>query len=145
MRSFWILGNQLSHELAMLKDMKEDDVIVMIEATWRATWRPYHKQKLALIFSAMRHFAEELRDKGYTVDYHEADSVKEAWENNVKQYSPDEIHVTAVTDEPMAKKLKQFAKKLKLVEHTDVPLFYLSKEEATETLENEPRRMDRFC
>jgi len=37
MRSFWILGNQLSHELAMLKDMKEDDVIVMIEATSRAT------------------------------------------------------------------------------------------------------------
>jgi len=144
MRSFWILGNQLSHELAMLKDVKEDDVIVMIEATSRATWRPYHKQKLVLIFSAMRHFAEELRDKGYTVDYHEADSFQEAWDNHVKQYNPDEIHVTAVTDEPMAKKLKQFGKKHKLIEHTDVPLFYLSKEEATETLGNEPWRMDRF-
>ena len=54
MRSFWILGNQLSHELEMLKQIQEDDVIVMIEATSRATWRPYHKQKLVLIFSAMR-------------------------------------------------------------------------------------------
>lgn len=41
MHSFWILGNQLSHDLA---DMKEEDVIVMIEATSRATWRPYHNK-----------------------------------------------------------------------------------------------------
>ena len=37
MRSVWILGNHRSPEPAMLKDVKEDDVIVMIEATSRAT------------------------------------------------------------------------------------------------------------
>jgi deoxyribodipyrimidine photolyase-related protein len=29
----------------------------------------HHKRKIALIFSAMRHFAEELRAKGWSVDY----------------------------------------------------------------------------
>ncbi|MCC5891186.1 cryptochrome/photolyase family protein [Exiguobacterium sp.] len=144
MRSFWIFGNQLSHELEMLEYVKDDDVIVMIEATSRAMWRTYHKQKLVLIFSAMRHFAGELRDKGYTVDYHEADSFQDAWDDHFTRYEPKEIHYTAVTDAAMEKKLQQFGKTHKLVEHSDVPLFYLTKEESVDTLGNAPWRMDRF-
>lgn len=144
MRSFWIFGNQLSHELELFNHIKEDDVIVMIEATSRATWRKYHKQKLVLIFSAMRHFAEELRDKGYTVDYHEADSFQDAWDDHFTRYDPDEIHYTAVTDAAMEKKLQQFGQKHKLVEHPDVPLFYLTKKEAVDTIGSTPWRMDRF-
>lgn len=144
MRSFWIFGNQLSHELELFNHIEEDDVIVIIEATSRATWRPYHKQKLVLIFSAMRHFAEELREKGYTVDYHEADSFQDAWDDHFTRYEPEEIHYTVVTDAAMEKKLKQFGQKHKLVEHTDVPLFYLTKKEAVDTIGNAPWRMDRF-
>ncbi|WP_070328152.1 cryptochrome/photolyase family protein [Exiguobacterium aurantiacum] len=144
MRSFWIFGNQLSHELEMLEHVKTDDVIVMIEATSRAMWRKYHKQKLVLIFSAMRHFADELREKGYTVDYHEADSFQDAWDDHFTRYEPEEIHYTAVTDTVMEKKVQQFGKKHPLVEHSDVPLFYLTKQEAVDTLGSEPWRMDRF-
>ncbi|MFK3986947.1 cryptochrome/photolyase family protein [Exiguobacterium mexicanum] len=124
--------------------MEEDDVIVMIEATSRATWRPYHKQKLVLIFSAMRHFAEELKEKGYIVDYHEADSFQDAWDDHFTRYEPEEIHYTAVTDAAMEKKLQQFGQKHKLVEHSDVPLFYLTKQEAVDTIGSTPWRMDRF-
>ena len=124
--------------------MNKDDVVVMIEATSRATWRKYHKQKLVLIFSAMRHFADELRDKGYTVDYHEADSFQDAWNDHFKRYDPEEIHYTAVTDAAMEKKLLQFGQGHKLVEHSDVPLFYLTKKEAVDTLGSAPWRMDRF-
>lgn len=144
MRSFWILGNQLSHELEMLQHVEADDVIVMIEATSRASWRNYHQQKLVLVFSAMRHFAEELRERGFTVDYHEADSFQDAWDAHVKQYKPDAIHYTAVTDEPMSRKLKQFGETYTLVEHTDVPMFYLTQDEAVSLLGDEPFRMDRF-
>ncbi|MCT4778335.1 cryptochrome/photolyase family protein, partial [Exiguobacterium aquaticum] len=144
MRSFWIFGNQLSHELELFDHVESDDVIVMIEATSRATWRPYHKQKLILIFSAMRHFAEELREKGYTVDYHEADSFQDAWDDHFTRYEPEEIHYTAVTDAAMEKKLQQFGQSHKLVEHSDVPLFYLTKKEAVDTIGNAPWRMDRF-
>ncbi|MEC9255362.1 MAG: cryptochrome/photolyase family protein, partial [Pseudomonadota bacterium] len=34
----------------------------------------HHKQKIALLFSAMRHFAQELRDAGWQVDYYEYNS-----------------------------------------------------------------------
>lgn len=41
----------------------------MMEVVEEATHVKHHKQKLVLIFSAMRHFAEELRAGGLNVDY----------------------------------------------------------------------------
>lgn len=38
--------------------------IVLVENPWKAARRPYHKQKLALILSNLRHFALELALKG---------------------------------------------------------------------------------
>jgi deoxyribodipyrimidine photolyase-related protein len=43
--------------------------IVLIENPWKAELRPYHKQKLALILSNMRHFALEQADLGVAVRY----------------------------------------------------------------------------
>ncbi len=45
------------------------DVVLLCEVWNEATYVPYHKKKLAFIFSAMRHFADELRADGWTVDY----------------------------------------------------------------------------
>jgi deoxyribodipyrimidine photolyase-related protein len=66
----WILGDQLSPHASALDDLAPSDCIVlMIESLSRARRLPYHKQKLVLAWSAMRHFAEELRELGYSVDY----------------------------------------------------------------------------
>ena len=43
--------------------------IVLIENRWKAELRPYHKQKLALIISNMRHFALEQAARGVAVRY----------------------------------------------------------------------------
>jgi deoxyribodipyrimidine photolyase-related protein len=43
--------------------------IVLIENRWKAELRPYHKQKLALILSNMRHFALEQSARGVAVRY----------------------------------------------------------------------------
>ncbi|MCY1671382.1 cryptochrome/photolyase family protein [Novosphingobium sp. SL115] len=65
-----ILGDQLSPEISSLADRKPDDtVILMMEVTEETTYVRHHKAKIALILSAMRHFAEELREVGWTVDY----------------------------------------------------------------------------
>ncbi|WP_392455348.1 cryptochrome/photolyase family protein [Chryseomicrobium aureum] len=73
MTTRWIFGSHLSHDLPIVKEAdKETDVFLFVEAHSRSTWQNYHKQKLVLVFSAMRHFAEELKNKGYTVDYREA-------------------------------------------------------------------------
>ncbi|MEM7617543.1 MAG: cryptochrome/photolyase family protein [Pseudomonadota bacterium] len=49
------------------------DVILMCEVWDEATYVKHHKKKIAFIFSAMRHFAKELKDKGYKVKYTKLD------------------------------------------------------------------------
>jgi deoxyribodipyrimidine photolyase-related protein len=65
-----LLGDQLSHDLASLRAVTPADaVVLMMEVAEEATYVPHHPQKIALFFSAMRHFAEELRQAGWQVDY----------------------------------------------------------------------------
>ena len=65
-----VLGDQLSPRIAALREADRDDsVILIVEVAREATYVPHHKKKLVFIFSAMRHFAQELRDAGWTVDY----------------------------------------------------------------------------
>ncbi len=69
-----ILGDQLSHDLASLRAAgRGEAVVVMAEVAEEAGYVAHHKQKLALVFSAMRHFADELREAGWTVDYQQLD------------------------------------------------------------------------
>ncbi len=65
-----VLGDQLTRQGAALRDPdKAQDVVLMAEVFEEASYTPHHKQKLAFLFSAMRHFAESLRDEGVQVDY----------------------------------------------------------------------------
>ena len=65
-----ILGDQLSPDIAALRDIDPAAATVLMMEVWdEATYVRHHKKKIALIFSAMRHFAEELRERGWQVDY----------------------------------------------------------------------------
>ena len=65
-----ILGDQLTHSLAGLKSASKADVVVlMMEVSSEASYVRHHQKKIAFLFSAMRHFAEELRALGWCVDY----------------------------------------------------------------------------
>jgi len=65
-----VLGDQLSPFLASLQDVnRRQAVVLMVEVADETRYVRHHKQKIALIFSAMRHFAEALRGAGWTVDY----------------------------------------------------------------------------
>ncbi|MBT8056774.1 MAG: cryptochrome/photolyase family protein [Gammaproteobacteria bacterium] len=65
-----ILGDQLSRSISALQDIDpEHDVVLMAELADEALYVPHHKQKLVLIFSAMRHFAAELESEKIEVDY----------------------------------------------------------------------------
>ena len=66
----FILGDQLSHSISSLEVFDPDtDVILMCEVMDEATYVRHHKKKIAFIFSAMRHFAQELQNKGFRVRY----------------------------------------------------------------------------
>jgi len=65
-----ILGDQLSASAAALTATdRRDAVVLMVEVADEATYVRHHPKKIAFIFSAMRHFADELRAAGWTVDY----------------------------------------------------------------------------
>lgn len=74
-----VLGDQLSHSISSLENCdKDNDTILMCEVWDEATYVRHHKKKIAFLFSAMRHFAEELKDKGYTVHYTKLDDENNA-------------------------------------------------------------------
>lgn len=70
-----IFADQLSLGLSALaySDLKES-VVLMMEVRGEAETVPHHRKKLIFLFSAMRHFADELRAQGWTVDYVELDA-----------------------------------------------------------------------
>ncbi|MFN3845242.1 MAG: cryptochrome/photolyase family protein [Paracoccaceae bacterium] len=49
------------------------DVVVMAEVMAEGSYVPHHPQKIALILSAMRHFATQLAAQGWQVDYSRLD------------------------------------------------------------------------
>ena len=65
-----VLGDQLSLSLSSLAqgDPKRD-VVLMAEVSDETVYVRHHKKKIAFIFSAMRHFAQELHQSGWRVEY----------------------------------------------------------------------------
>ncbi len=69
-----ILGDQLSEGLSALREAdKATDLVVMAEVVGEAAYVRHHPKKIALIFSAMRHFAETFRQNGWQVAYAKLD------------------------------------------------------------------------
>ncbi len=65
----FVLGDQLTRSLAALNDIAAGDIVLMVEVADETTYVKHHKQKIAFILSAMRHFADEFRDENIHVDY----------------------------------------------------------------------------
>ena len=69
-----VLGDQLSAELSALREADRDnDIVVMAEVADETAYVPHHPKKIALVLSAMRHFAEELTSDGWQVVYTKLD------------------------------------------------------------------------
>lgn len=96
-----ILGDQLSHDISSLSDFNPShDQILMCEVKEEATYVRHHKKKIAFLFSAMRHFAKELEDKGYIIHYTKLDDSKNAGsftgeiDRAIQDFAPNQIIVT---------------------------------------------------
>lgn len=109
-----ILGDQLSRDLASLNGVEPAHaVLLMMEVDEETTYVRHHKAKIAFILSAMRHHAEDMRDRGWTVDYVKLDDpdnsgrfsgeIARAIERHdpasVRVTEPGEWRVRAVMDE----------------------------------------------
>lgn len=100
MRLGLVLGDQLSLSLPTLARLDPArDRVVMAEVAEEARYVRHHKQKIALLFSAMRHFAGTLRDQGWQVTYyawgaHRHDSLLDVLQAECLTQAPEDIVVT---------------------------------------------------
>jgi deoxyribodipyrimidine photolyase-related protein len=69
-----VLADQLSHTLPSLQDADlAHDWVLIAEVRSEATYVKHHKKKIAFLFSAMRHFANELSALGHQLSYRQYD------------------------------------------------------------------------
>jgi deoxyribodipyrimidine photolyase-related protein len=74
-RLILILGDQLNFEMNSLQNFDPKvDKVLMAEVNSEATYVKHHKKKLAFVFSAMRHFALAVKEKGWPIDYYRYDA-----------------------------------------------------------------------
>ena len=110
------MGDQLSKDISSLKGCnKSEDTILICEVWNEATYVKHHKKKIAFLFSAMRHFAEELKDSGYRVlytkleDKQNSGSFKSEIARALKQQKYDQIVVTHPGEYRVEKDIKSWA------------------------------------
>ena len=114
-----ILGDQLSSNISSLKNFKKNqDKILMMEVFNEATYANHHKKKLVLVFSAMRHFAKELQEKGVSVTYSKInksqDNFAKELSNQCKKIQPKRIVITHPGEYRVLQEIKKWEKVLKI-------------------------------
>ncbi|MDX2231296.1 MAG: cryptochrome/photolyase family protein [Leptolyngbyaceae cyanobacterium bins.349] len=110
----WILGDQLWLGQSALQSclaQKQQTPILFIESLHHAQKRPYHLQKLVLVWSAMRHFAAELQQDGWPVTYQQAEDFQTPLQNWITQHQITELRVMTPSDRPF----------IKLIQSLDLP------------------------
>jgi len=117
-RAIWILGDQLGPDNAALTGArKKDDVLFFVESERGLRKLKYHQQRLVLLLSAQRHFAEEMRKAGWTVDYH-ALGRGVTWESalaaHIKRHKPERILLTQPNNYDEQVAVEKLAKKFPL-------------------------------
>ena len=112
----FVLGDQLTPTLSSLEaGDPSNDVVLMAEVMDEATYVPHHKKKLAFIFSAMRHFRDELQRARWTVDYtcledtQNQGSLAAELERAIERHKPDRIIVTEPGEWRVLRMLEAFA------------------------------------
>ncbi len=89
----WVLGTQLHPEAGPLGATPEGSRVLLIEAHDFARRKPYHHQKLTLVFAAMRQFRDELRERGYDVEYIAADTFEAGLAEYFERHPDDTLVV----------------------------------------------------
>ena len=115
-RTVWILADQLSPtNAALLSARKGRDCLLFVESRRAFGKLPYHRHRLMLLLSAMRHYAVEREAEGWEVDYQalpDTADMHSALERHCAARKPAEIVVTRPNNHDEQLTLESLAKKL---------------------------------
>ena len=106
----WVLGDQLwAGQSALLQqaEQKQQTPVIAIESSQFARSRRYHRQKLVLVWSAMRHFMAELEQAGWPVTYEIAADFETPLREWANTHQVTELLVMAPSDRPFAQAIQQ--------------------------------------
>lgn len=116
-----ILPDQLSHSISSISHIsKNDDLILIAEVDQEFTYVKHHKKKIAFLISAMRHFSQELRQKGFNVLHTQIESAKNTHsitsevEQAVKAHSVSSVIVTHPGEYRILEYIKNWEKSFKV-------------------------------
>lgn len=111
-----ILGDQLTPEIAACRAAPPDATLLICEVAAEATYVRHHKKKIAFLFSAMRHFAEEMRANGREVIYRKfgdapaaatmTDSVRQA----ISATGAKALHATRAGEWRLLREMEEWSK-----------------------------------
>lgn len=116
-RTIWVFGDQLNTSLGAFTDADpQRDVILIVESQKKISSRPWHRQRLHFLISSMRHFAQDLRNLGYTVDYQISPTMAAGYQQHISQFAPN----TVIASEPNSYAARQLLTSLSV---TTVPSY----------------------
>lgn len=130
----FVCFDQLSWENSLLKKSNPKDTnLIFIETESKPKKRPYHKQKLVLLLSAMRHFAKEAKEKGYTVHYiHHPLGYKEGLQKLKDQFHIPKIYTLDIQENEVRETLNN----LNWIEFHENNLYLSNKNDFEEAFKN---------
>jgi deoxyribodipyrimidine photolyase-related protein len=144
-----VLGDQLSFDLASLQGIDgAGDAVLLVEVMEEATHVAHHPQKIALIFSAMRHFAQALHRRGIPVHYVRLDDPENTGSvpSELKRWQTllqaQEVHVTECGDWRLEQSLRDCAVAIQW--HADTRFLCSRDEFAAWAAEKKQLRMEFF-
>ena len=111
--SLLVMGDQLNRGIGALAQAEPSSTrILMVESAAKVRGRPWHRQRLHLIITAMRRFAEELEAEGFTVDYRQAPSFAEGIAAHVARHRPELLLATEPNSRTAEELLRRAAQQL---------------------------------
>jgi deoxyribodipyrimidine photolyase-related protein len=89
------------------REPREDVVVVLLESVAKGASLPWHRQKLVLVLSAMRHFAASLEQAGHRVVLRNAPSYAEGLASLAEEFGATRVVATEGREQDMVDELER--------------------------------------
>lgn len=101
---------ELSEATAVLPADPAAGRVLLVESTGKGSALPWHRWKLVLVLSALRHFRDELRARGFTVFHRVAPSYAQAIRDHLAEHPDDAVVVQAPAEWGIAQSIEALAR-----------------------------------